>query len=190
MQQSGDPAVRRELEARAEGGCEACGLPLDPSEAFVSNGVEPALLVCATCAGELGVSQPTPNGRAPEPGAPEQNDVPEDDARPVDDLELCRMILTRLRAQGLSFDEAWPKALDALPPLADGDGYRDATARDREMSQGVLCSTREWWRLSYERLPIPPRPQPTLPMNLRRLSGSGVASGTMTGGTANGSSRQ
>jgi len=77
--------------------------------------------------------------------------------QPADDFARVRLILARRRDLGESFDEAWPKALGALPPLPpSGCFYARQAAVD---GRAALHVTREDWRLAYERLP--PRPGPT-----------------------------
>jgi hypothetical protein len=97
------PVIPRELEERAEGHCEACCRPLAPSQAFVLNGAEPALLVCAACAGDLGAETASQAPRAALRGGgpcdPSGENMPICGTRAAqerpDEFTIARLILTR-----------------------------------------------------------------------------------------------
>jgi hypothetical protein len=66
-----------------------------------------------------------------------------------DDLTTVREILTGCRQEGEPFDEAWPRALQALPPLQG----RGGAAVERKHVREALGCTRDEWARAYERRP-------------------------------------
>jgi hypothetical protein len=65
-----------------------------------------------------------------------------------DSLELMRLLLARQRDRGVPFEQAWERALTALP----------RSANDRAGVVSALAETQLDWRLAYERQP--PREPP------------------------------
>jgi hypothetical protein len=74
-----------------------------------------------------------------------------------DDFERVGLILARQRRMGQPFEAAWPKAVEALTPLA-GD---TTDARNRQAALGALTNTVEAWQAGYERRAPPPPAYPS-----------------------------
>lgn len=66
-------------------------------------------------------------------------------------LQLVRICLEHHRACGLTFDEAWSRALRSIPR----GGENLAVRRDRAEWVTVLQSTREHWEAAFAGLPAP-----------------------------------
>jgi hypothetical protein len=70
---------------------------------------------------------------------------------------VLRLILTRQRRLGASFDEAWAQALAAIPEFERPDDRAlNHTELDRNDTLAALGRTRDEWERAYQRQPPPP----------------------------------